>query len=238
MESDYSDNRSSGSKSGSSSSIGSELDILKDNVSFFDLVSGLIDSIVSAGKVICMVGLIIGLLGCFFGFKLTKLFIGICGFFTGLSIGLIIAAVKSEAKFILIALVLAIVFVILSYKLYKLGVFMISFLNGGIVGFVIGYLIFKSVKPGIVAAVIIGLIAGIISVVFTKPTIIISTSVSFGEMSGTFLALLLSSSVLSYILPLAFIAAGIFVQIRSNGGFFDGTAQKIIDNASNNNLMQ
>ena len=207
-------------------------EMMSENLTFFDLLSEGIELMGTAGKIVCAIGLIVGLIGCFFGFKLTKVFIVICGFFIGLPVGAIVAGVINASKPIIWILIFGIVFTVLSYKLYKFGVFIISFLNGGLTVFILGLLIFKSYKPALAFAIIIGIIVGIIAVVLTKPTIIISTSVSYGNICGLFLALLLSSSTMSKILPIVFIIAGIFVQIRSNGGLLEGEAQKTADNIS------
>ena len=200
-----------------------------DDFDVYDFLSGLVDLAGSFGRIICIVTLVIGILGCFFGFKLTKIYLGICGFLAGGILGIVLAVAKDEAKFLLLGIVLAIVFAVLAYKLYKLGVFVMTFVNGFIVGFLVGAAIFKDTKKGVVVGIILGLITGIVSIIFVKPTIIISTSISFGDMAGVALGLLLGNSTMCRILPFVFMIAGAAVQIYSNGGLFEGKTQESID---------
>lgn len=194
------------------------------DITAYDVFSAIKD-IGAFGESICLIGLVIGLMGCFLGFKLTKLFIGICGFLAGFLIGTFVVTDNNA----LVGLVAALILAILSYKLYKVGVFFISFFNGTVVAFILFLMIFKSFDSAKIPAIAVGLIIGVIAVAFTKPTIIISTSVSFGNIAGMFLAVYMDNKTMSYVLPLVFMAAGIFVQIITNKGLFEGTSQKIAD---------
>lgn len=195
-------------------------DLWSSEINIFDLVSEIKDMMGSFGLSFCIIALVIGILGCFLGFKLTKFFVGICGFFIGLLAGGFLAIKNGSAGYLIFGLILAIVLAIFSYKLYKVGVFIISFFNGGMFSFIAVLMIFNKLTPSLIVACAVGVITGIVSVIFTKPTIIISTSVSFGSISGIFLAVLLSSSVMSKVLPIIFIASGLTVQILTNNGLF------------------
>ena len=130
-------------------------------------------------KIIGIVILIISILGCFFGYKLTKIFMAICGFIVGIFVGVIVS--------------------------------------------------------------VAGIVIAIIAVLFTKPMIIITTSVSWGKIAGLFLAVLLKNEMMSNILPWIFIAAGIFVQIKTNGGLgglMEGIGKKAGDQVEYEKFMK
>lgn len=144
-------------------------------------------------------------------------------------IGLILALKNESAGYLLLGLILAIILAIVSYKLYKFGVFIISFLNVGTFSFTLALILFKEFKSALIIACIVGIVIGVISVLFTKPTLIISTAVSFGNIAGIFLAVLLSNETMSKILPLIFMTIGLFIQIKTNEGLFEGVSQKAAD---------
>ena len=193
----------------------------------FDIFLRIKDLFGSLGETVCIIGLVIGILGCFFGFKLTKLFIAICGFAIGAVIGLILSLEIDESYALLLIPVCAIVLAILSYKLYKVGVFVISFLNGASIGLIVSLMLTHDLESASIIAFIIGLIVGIVSVVFIKPVLIISTSINYGNVAGLFLALLLSSDeTMRKILPWIFIVAGLLFQIKTNHGLFEGSSQR------------
>lgn len=52
--------------------------LLDGKIDVFDVISAITDLLGSFGQTFCIIALIIGVLGCFCGFKLTKLFIGMC----------------------------------------------------------------------------------------------------------------------------------------------------------------
>lgn len=203
--------------------------LLDGKIDVFDVISAITDLLGSFGQTFCIIALIIGVLGCFCGFKLTKLFIGMCGFAAGGLIGLILALKNESAGYLLLGLILAIILAIVSYKLYKFGVFIISFLNVGTFSFTLALILFKEFKFALIIACIVGIVIGVISVLFTKPTLIISTAVSFGNIAGIFLAVLLSNETMSKILPLIFMTIGLFIQIKTNEGLFEGVSQKAAD---------
>lgn len=201
---------------------------LGGKIGIFDAISMLIDGFLF-GQIVCVIAIIIGILGCFFGFKLREMFIGICGFATGGVIGIILMIENDNVVYLLLGLVLAIILEILSCKLYKIGVFFISYFSAGIFGFALAVVCFQEIIPALIVACIVGIIVGIVSVLFVKPTIIVSTAVSYGNVAGLFLAVLLSNENMSKVLPVIFMLSGLFVQIKMNTGFFGNNKKKTID---------
>ena len=204
----------------------SSSDLFSGKIDVFDVISAITDLLGSFGQTFCIIALVIGILGCFFGFRLTKLFVGICGFCAGGIIGVILAIKNESTGYLLLGLILAIVLAIISYNLYKVGIFIISFLNGATFSFTLSLMLFKEFKPALIVACIVGLIVGIVSIMFTKPTLIISTAISFGNVAGVFLAVLLSNETMSKILPIIFMVIGLLIQIKTNNGLFEGVSQQ------------
>jgi len=195
-------------------------------------------------KIIGIVILIISILGCFFGYKLTKIFMAICGFIVGIFVGVIVSvelSLENSGMIFVIVLLSGIIFAILSYKFYKIGVFITTFLNSGLFMLLVGSDLLKNEEQALVLALIAGIVIAIIAVLFTKPMIIITTSVSWGKIAGLFLAVLLKNEMMSNILPWIFIAAGIFVQIKTNGGLgglMEGIGKKAGDQVEYEKFMK
>lgn len=197
-------------------------------------------------KIIGIVILIISILGCFFGYKIARVFIAICGFIVGMFIGIGVASVlrielEKSGTIIAIVLICGIIFAILSYKFYKIGVFIMTFLNSGLFMLLVGSDLLKNEEQALVLALIAGIVIAIIAVMFTKPMIIITTSVTWGKIAGLFLAVLLKNEMMSNILPWIFIAAGIFVQIKTNGGLeglMEGIGKKAGDQVEYEKFMK
>ncbi len=189
------------------------------------LMNGSAESTIAV--VICLA---IGGLGCFFGYKLIKVFLALCGFAFGLSLGAVIGyAAHNAALSGWLSLLLGILFAIVSYKAYKFGVFLTTFLSVVIVaaGIILG--VTKNSKMTLIAygvGAVVGIIAGIIAVKFTKPLMIIDTSLSFGSLFGSMISLLIKMPKLSPVLALVSIVLGLIVQIKTNGGLLETEDEK------------
>lgn len=148
---------------------------------------------------------------CFFGYKLTKLWIAISGFFLfgliGLGIGI---ASGSKDGAIVWALVFAIIGAFIAFKLYQIGVFILAFIGG----LVMGVLIFNAISFGVV----LGVILGVLSIILMKPVIIISTAIPAGMAAGNSLITIFGSNSkgLGIALGVVYAIAGIIVQWITN----------------------
>lgn len=148
---------------------------------------------------------------CFFGYKLTKLWISISGFFLfgliGLGIGV---ASGSKDGAIVWALVFAVIGAFIAFKLYKIGIFILGFIGG----LIFGILIFNSISFGVV----LGVTLGVLSFILIKPVIIISTAVPAGMMAGNSLVTIFGSNSkgLGIVLGVVYAIAGIAVQWITN----------------------
>ncbi len=197
-----------------------------------------------AGRYAVVVGgisLVLGLLSCFLGYKLTKVYIAICGFLLGAAIGGTIGAAMSSATMVVVlGLIVGICAGFVAYKAYKVGIFIMAFLTAGlfVAGVVIGYMSRKnglsiqdyvtteSLLPAIIAGVVAGIIAGVICVIITKPMLIVTTSLSGGMYSGALIAAIMKQSKLSLIFGLVLFVAGLIVQIKTNNGILEHEEEK------------
>ena len=127
----------------------------------------------------------------------------------------------------LIVILSALLGAFITFKLYKVGIFILC----GFMGFLLGYVITQAVTLGIIMA----LVLGVLSVFFVRPVIIVSTSLSGGLIAGISLAKILdiSSFATSIIIGILFAIFGMILQFATN--------KKISivneDNSQNNTLI-
>jgi hypothetical protein len=148
-----------------------------------------------------VVGLILCLLGCFFGYKLLKLWIGLTGFLIGAIAGYGITWYFTEnVTYSLIAtLICAILIAFLSYKIYLLGVFLLA--GVGVYFLCTSYLPLTGVLLPIASAAI-GLIVAILAVHYMRPAIIVITGLQNGLLAVGALFHLVPTLDQALILPL------------------------------------
>ena len=165
--------------------------------------------------------IVVGILQCFFGFKLFKLWCGFIGFMIGLTAGLIFYATGIISGSIILDIIAVIIIIFLccigayiAYRAYLVGVFLYTFAAAFIIGFIVMGLITDSVTTGVVAGLIAGVTMGVIAVIFQRFWIIAATSISGGIAIGTSLMMILQNteSVWNFILPPVFIVAGFIIQ--------------------------
>lgn len=152
----------------------------------------------SAGMLIAAA--VLGLLFCFFGLKLAKVLIVINGALIGLSAGIGIAGAfhAERTVFLIIMLACALVVALLSFILYKFGVFCMVFVGtlgtalsllagaGGIASGNISFALNGGTKELIMgaAAIVAALVLAALSVKFAEPLLIIVTALSGGMAAG------------------------------------------------------
>lgn len=126
---------------------------------------------------------VIGLLICFFGLKLVKVLSALIGFLLGAGIGAAIGLVLglSGPVFAGVILAVGIVFGIISWFLYKFGVFLLVFAET--TGIVLGIGGTDSI-PVLIAAIVGGLILAVLAVRFIEPIVIVITGISGGLSAG------------------------------------------------------
>lgn len=139
-----------------------------------------------AGKLnmgIMVAAIVIGLIICFFGLKLAKIVSAVLGFLIGASAGAGVATALGIDGIVLvvIAVVCAVGLAILSFFIYRVGVFIMTFLYS--LGMFLTLFEMSSMVMLIIAAVV-SLILAILASVFVEPVIIIITAVCGGMSAG------------------------------------------------------
>ncbi|MBU3097741.1 MULTISPECIES: TM7S3/TM198-like domain-containing protein [Clostridium] len=180
-------------------------------------------------RIIAVVTFLFTFLQCFLGYKLFKFWVTVCGFFTfGIMGGVVVNTSSGNAGMAMLIVILsALLGAFITFKLYKVGIFILC----GVMGFLLGYVITQAVTLGIIMA----LVLGVLSVFFVRPVIIVSTSLSGGLIAGISLAKILdiSSFATSIIIGVLFAIFGMILQFATN--------KKISivneDNSQNNTLI-
>jgi hypothetical protein len=138
------------------------------------------------GNAVGIVGIVLGIIECFFGYRIFKVILAITGFIVGAALGGVLAysSSQSQAVVLLAALVGGIIGAVLAYTLYAVGVFLIGALVGAVLGYMLFGLVHSSPQP--VVIVIIAVIVGIVAVILQRLMIIVSTAFggAWGVVSG------------------------------------------------------
>lgn len=138
-----------------------------------------------------IVMLVWGLVNAFFGYKIFKIVLAVCGFLTGVFIGgvpaLLLAGDGSVGLAVLLIPVCGIIGAVLAVVLHKVGVF----LSVGAMGFIIFLLLLQNTS----IALVLGIVCGIAGVVLEKYAIIISTGLSGGFLAAAGAAFLVELGV-------------------------------------------
>lgn len=137
--------------------------------------------------VFLVIAIAIGLLECFFGYKLFEFIVSIICFVLVGGIGVSIGQKYTTEFFILllIFLVAGTIGAILAIKLYLIGVFIISFLFGCGIGLLVNSTIHSE---SLTIVLIVGVLVGILGVFLIKHVLIIGTSISGGFAVGNAVA--------------------------------------------------
>ncbi|MCM1059124.1 MAG: TMEM198/TM7SF3 family protein [Eubacterium sp.] len=196
-----------------------------------DIISGIMNVLNSIISAIAFIIFIIGVIQCFFGYKWLKLVLAVSGFMTGTVIGSVVGLIGginstdsvSEVVNMIIAVmvIFGIIGAVISYKVYKLGVFLVGFSGVYVICLIVslaGRLMSgsDSIAASFITSLIPAIIAGCLMVKFTKPLIIIYTGISGAYTAAFSLASLMSGGTFFFLI--AFSVAGIYVQCRTNDG--------------------
>ena len=170
-------------------------------------------------------GFIISAVQAFFGYKLVRLWIIIEGMLLGLIIGPILSVlifgndVFQAPQFILIfALLFAILGGWLANKLWKVGVFIVCFWPCYAVTFLL-LLIAGDPSVAFFIAFIVGIIGGVVGVMYEKPAIILVSSIANGFSAGLWISNV-SDQGLGFITGAVCAVGGMIFQCYTNGNVF------------------
>ena len=167
-----------------------------------------------------ILSLVVSLICCFYGFRLSRLIMSLSGFLIGSWLGHALIAPLAGLKpplSVLIGLVCGAILASAAWKIYKLGLCLLAFILAWSAAQIL--IPFGDI-PKVVLCVFAGICAAILVLSFLRPGIILLTAI-FGGIHASAGLLSLSNSlnlkipeVFSGILPLStgFVAAGILVQ--------------------------
>jgi len=157
--------------------------------------------------------LVVGLLLCFLGLKLIKLWGGLAGLLVGAAIGLTASLLIGLTGItnLFVVLFAGLLMLALSIIFRRLGMFWVCLFAGGSIGTLVIY-----IDPviGLIAVLIVGLLAAILGAVVRDPVVIILTSIQGGIISGTMLMGLLGGSnyMIGIISGVVLMISGMIVQ--------------------------
>lgn len=145
--------------------------------------SALIMNDTGVNYAITAAAVVVGLLVCFFGLKLIKLLGALIGFLLGASLGAIGGLMAGLTGLALVGVILGagIVLGILSWFLYRIGIFLLVFVETMGLGIILGG---TETPAVVVVAAVVGLILAILAVRFVEPVVIIVTGLVGGFSAG------------------------------------------------------
>ena len=120
-------------------------------------------------------GIIIGVIECFFGYRIFKVILGLVGFLVGGALAVTIgySVFQHEAVALLIGLIGGLIGAASMVALFFFGIFLI----GAFLGVVLGSVLFAAAgnNPGPAVLLILAVFAGVMALIFKKFMIIVST---------------------------------------------------------------
>jgi len=171
------------------------------------------------------VTIVFGILSCFLGYKLIRVWMAFVGFVIGMSLGYVLSInhVSNVAIAILIGFVVGVLFGLIAYKVYMLGVFIIAFVTSfAFVGQLVAY--FN--EPGwlwLAVTIVLALVAAGMSLKFVKPVVIIATALNGAVtvMMGLFRVMNIDAAATMLLASLLLAVLGMMVQFFTNKGKSD-----------------
>lgn len=143
-------------------------------------------SVLQAGQVgmeQMVAAIITGLILCFLGLKIVRVLVALIGFGIGTGIGITIVNQTGTTGFtnVIIIFGCGIVLAVLSFFIYRAGVFLTTF---SIVGAGSMLMIDMGTESQLIIALVITLVLSILAAVFVEPVIILITAISGGMSAG------------------------------------------------------
>ena len=170
------------------------------------------------GRGLLMVVLVAGLLNCFLGYKLLRLWVTVVGLIVGGVGGLYVGYRILHLDMVLIAIlagILALVLAAAAFYIYKGGIFLLCAAIGLAVGI---YVIHPRSSLAFFICLMIAAGVGALGVVFVKPIVIVTTSVQGGLTAGLALVQLLYLQQTAYegLVGIGITVLGLLFQILTN----------------------
>ena len=129
-----------------------------------------------AGALTAGIVIALGLVACFFGYRLLRIVLAILGFILGALLGFVVATSlgAGDTVALVAALVGGLIGAALLAFVYKLGVFLVGAVAGAVLGGIIGASLGGSLQ--IAAVVVAAVLVGIVAVLFQRVVIILATA--------------------------------------------------------------
>jgi hypothetical protein len=168
-----------------------------------------------------IIGLAIGLLLLFFGYKLKRVALALAGIVLGLAGGFLLVDrffMDNAVLSIVLPIAGALAGAVLSAAVYKLALYLLGFAAGGAAGLYLSMNFIANPIWGIVIAVVLALILGSVAIYAEKPIVILAASF-LGYMLfrlGLYLLLRVEESLVIEIVSLVLLVACILFQFLTN----------------------
>ena len=161
-----------------------------------------------------IIALVVALITCFWGYKLNKGLIAIFGLILGFTIGTeyLPNLINDQTVVYMVSAVIGIAVGLISYNLYLVGIFFLC----GIAAFVLCENLGLAENIQTIIGLVAGIIAGILGVKFTRPLMIISTSLSGASVltNTAFQLLNFQNNTLIFILSIVLAILGMIYQFN------------------------
>ncbi len=170
-------------------------------------------------NLVATISIIIGLIACFFGFSLRKIVVVIAWILMGYTIskGILINYVDEKELLEGMSIIIGLILGVVSHELELISIFVAA-------GFLCGNFAYQNLTlnspVNIIIAVIVGIIAGALSIKLVKPILIIATAIAGGGAISSGLATMFKG-IPNYgilIIEIVFITLGILFQFKGNKG--------------------
>ena len=162
--------------------------------------------------VINIVTLIVAAVACFFGYRLNKALIAVMGLIIGFNLSLtyLPGFIANQTIVYIASAVIAILAGFISYNLYLVGIFLLCAITAYLLCENLGLDSNTQTLVGMLA----GLIAGLLGVKFTRPLMIVSTSLGGASIltKTVFTMLNFQNNALSFIITLVIAILGMIYQ--------------------------
>ena len=166
--------------------------------------------------IVNIITLIAAVITCFFGYRLNKTLIAVMGLIIGFNLGLTYLPniITDQTIIYVVSIVMAILVGLISYNLYLVGVFLLC----AIAIYILCENLSLDSNVKTLVGMIAGLIAGILGIKFTRPLMIISTSLGGASLlTNTAFALLnFQNTALSFIIIIVIAILGMLYQFKQS----------------------
>lgn len=234
---DYYDDYYNGIPSGisyagsTSTDIFDELFSAFEGVSIYDILDGLVENV----DLVCfVVPFLLAIVTCLMGYKLYKVYMALCGFVLGGSLGIILAIKCNSMIWLIIGLFIAIAFAYIAYKFYQIGLFVVGCITSFPLFAIIALLISQT-KGALIVALLIASAVGIVVAIFNKPIIIVATSISGGSSAGTLFACIIAHTRMMGVFGIIFTCLGLYYQTKVNNGLLESGS--LIEKLKNKGIL-